>query len=288
MTVRRCLWWALLLALLATAAAGGWRSVRPEPPSVTAIAAQLRCPACQGESVAQSQSPTAAAMRDTIAQQLAAGRNAEQIQHWFVQRYGPDILVDPAHGPIGALLWLVPLATAALAGLLLVRARRRRVAQHDHPSPRRTPGTTRQYNLAATAVVLLVAVIAVTAPGGADDEAPADTLSTTLAVARSMEDAGRYAEAAGLYEDALRQRPDDRIRIRLAFTLIRCDRAGDAVTIARAVADREPADLQAVLVLGLAQRAAGDPAAADTLRRFLAAAPDDPSADQVRRLLAAS
>jgi hypothetical protein len=41
----------------------------------------------------------------------------------------------------------------------------------------------------------------------------------------------------------------------------------------------------ALLVLGLAQRDAHDPAATSTLRTFLAVAPNHPAAPQVRRLL---
>jgi cytochrome c-type biogenesis protein CcmH len=120
------------LALLAVAllflgaGTGVWRSAAPRTETAGTIAAGLLCPACQGESVAQSQSPMAAAMRDTIAQQLAAGRSPDQVRQWFVDRYGAQILTDPPHGGLGVLLWLIPAAALLILAVLFARVLRRR------------------------------------------------------------------------------------------------------------------------------------------------------------------
>jgi cytochrome c-type biogenesis protein CcmH/NrfF len=290
----------LLLAvalLLLAAGTAVWRSAAPVKEDAGTIAAQLVCPACQGESVAQSQSPMAAAMRDTIAQQLAAGRSADQVRQWFVDRYGRQILADPPHGGLGVLLWLLPAAAAAAMVLLFIRSLRRRAAppaaaatatSTGPASPRRA---RRAWDAVALAVVALVGAVALAAPhrgpaSGTASAAPAAT-SDLVDVARSLEGQGRYAEAAQVYQDVVEQQPaDDAIRLRLALTLLRANQPAAAAANARQVLAHAPGNTQALLMLGLAQRAAGSSEATATLRRFLAAAPQDPAAAEVRRLLA--
>lgn len=130
--------------------------------------------------------------------------------------------------------------------------------------------------------------MAVTAPrqhSGTPAAATPQPTTDLVTLGRSLEDQGRYAEAAEVYRDAVTQDPDDGVRLRLAFALLRSDQAAQAATVAGQVAARSPHDTQALLLLGLAQRAEGSAQAAATLRRFPRAAPNDPAADQVRRLL---
>lgn len=83
-----------------------------------AIAAQLRCPVCQNESVADSPAELAAQMRALIREQLAAGASDEQIVAYFVSRYGEWILLDPPRRGVFWIVWAAP-AAALLAGLLI-------------------------------------------------------------------------------------------------------------------------------------------------------------------------
>jgi cytochrome c-type biogenesis protein CcmH len=91
-----------------------------DPTSPTAQAAQLaselRCPDCQGLSVAESQTSAAQSIRDEIAAQLAAGRSMDEVRASFVQRYGEWILLSPS----GPLPWVVPLAGLLVGGGLLL------------------------------------------------------------------------------------------------------------------------------------------------------------------------
>jgi cytochrome c-type biogenesis protein CcmH/NrfF len=290
-TARRLVAYGLLVMVLATAGVAVWRSAAPRPETAGSIAADLLCPACQGESVAQSQSPMAAAMRVTIAQQLSAGRSAAQIRQYFVDRYGAGILADPPHGGLGVTLWLVPLLI--MTGLVLVAWRMRRRGPTEMPAPRpgqpRTGRSPRTWDVVAVAVVALVAVVAFASPRSSTPAATAapapQPAATLLTLGRSLESQGRYAEAADVYRDAVSQEPDDATRLRLAFALLRSDQPAAAATTAQQVLDHSPANSEALLLLGLAQRATGSPAATSTLRRFLAEAPDDPAAAQIRRLL---
>lgn len=123
----------LLLATLALAQApaGDDASVDPgitEPPlgdvpaeaaieaRTEALSTQLRCPVCQGLSVAASPSPAARAMRDRVRSLVAEGYTDEQITAYFVDRYGTWVLLAPPAEGVTWLLWLAP-AGAVLAGL---------------------------------------------------------------------------------------------------------------------------------------------------------------------------
>jgi len=88
------------------------------------IAADLRCPDCQGLSVADSNSASATEIRRQVDAQLSAGRSADQVKQSFVDRYGEWILLSPA-APIA---WLLPvgvlLAAIAILALWIGRAGR--------------------------------------------------------------------------------------------------------------------------------------------------------------------
>ncbi|MEV5768353.1 cytochrome c-type biogenesis protein, partial [Micromonospora sp. NPDC052213] len=125
---RHALGGAVLAVLLAAAVLGMVRAGQPAPRQdpVRSVAVGLRCPSCQGESVADSRSPIAAAMRQVVADQLAQGRDPDDIRRWFVQRYGEEVLADPpVRGP-GLLLWVVPALALLGAGYAAVRTLRPR------------------------------------------------------------------------------------------------------------------------------------------------------------------
>jgi cytochrome c-type biogenesis protein CcmH len=80
------------------------------------IAADLRCPDCQGLSVADSSSASAMEIRRQVDAQLSAGRSADQVKQSFVDRYGEWILLSPA-APIA---WLLPVGVLLAAVVVLV------------------------------------------------------------------------------------------------------------------------------------------------------------------------
>lgn len=103
-----------------------------------AIAARLRCPVCQNESVADSPSELAAQMRALIRDRLARGESEEQIVAYFVDRYGPWILLEPPRRGLLWVVWLTPAvalaAGTAVAAAYLRRSMRRRSGNAQEPT----------------------------------------------------------------------------------------------------------------------------------------------------------
>ncbi|HEX6506359.1 MAG TPA: cytochrome c-type biogenesis protein CcmH [Chloroflexota bacterium] len=100
--------WLLLLCALSLAAYGRPAATPSLSDRTLAVARELRCPVCQGESVADSQSGISQGMRAIIRQRLAAGQSPTQIKQYFVSRYGDKILLAPPSSGVGDLAWLAP------------------------------------------------------------------------------------------------------------------------------------------------------------------------------------
>lgn len=83
------------------------------------VASQLKCPICQGESVADSPSLISQQMRSVIRQQLQSGKSEQQVIQYFVDRYGSQIVWSPPWQGFTLLAWLVPIALL-LAGAFLL------------------------------------------------------------------------------------------------------------------------------------------------------------------------
>jgi cytochrome c-type biogenesis protein CcmH len=80
----------------------------------TRIARQLKCPACEGESVADSNTQLARDMRAEIRRRVAAGETDDAIIAYYVDRY-PDTSLRPDGDGIGFLVWGIPVIVIVLA-----------------------------------------------------------------------------------------------------------------------------------------------------------------------------
>ncbi len=85
----------------------------------------IRCPVCQGLSIADSSSDAAVAMRNRVRELVAAGYSDQQVLDFFAERYGEFILLAPPKEGMHWLLWVVPLGSVA-GGLFWLFARARR------------------------------------------------------------------------------------------------------------------------------------------------------------------
>jgi cytochrome c-type biogenesis protein CcmH len=102
---------------------------RPKGDRLYEVTARIRCPLCQGESVAESPSASARDITEQIRGQIAAGWSDRQIEQYYVDRFGEWILLDPPRTGGTLVLWTVPLVAVtggAIAVIALLEPGRRR------------------------------------------------------------------------------------------------------------------------------------------------------------------
>jgi cytochrome c-type biogenesis protein CcmH len=85
------------------------------------VASLLRCPVCQGLSVADSPSTMAQDMKQQVKELLARGYSQDQILAYFEHSYGQFVLLKPKFQGLALLVWVLPVA-ALIFGVVLVFA----------------------------------------------------------------------------------------------------------------------------------------------------------------------
>lgn len=106
------------------------------------VSALLRCPVCQGLSIADSPASMAVNMRREVRDLLAEGYSGDQVLAYFEKSYGEFVRLQPQFRGFNWLVWLAPVA-ALLVGVFVVMRFVRPVAHvdldvrgvvEDHPS----------------------------------------------------------------------------------------------------------------------------------------------------------
>ncbi|MDN5873847.1 MAG: cytochrome c-type biogenesis protein CcmH [Sinobacteraceae bacterium] len=120
----------LLSLTVAALAASASSDTNTLPPKLQAryqqITGELRCPICQNESIAVSQSKIAADLRRIVREKLRAGASDQQIRDYMISRYGLFAVYDPPLTMGTWLLWFGPLILLAIAAAVVFVALRRR------------------------------------------------------------------------------------------------------------------------------------------------------------------
>jgi len=80
------------------------------------ISGVLRCPVCQGLSVADSPSESARNMKRQIRAMVAAGYTEAQITEYFVGAYGDFVLMSPEKRGFNLFVWLAPVGVLLVGG----------------------------------------------------------------------------------------------------------------------------------------------------------------------------
>lgn len=109
---------ALAFALAPSASASAQR--------IAHLESLVRCPACEDLSVAQSNAPSAIAVRDEIARDVKAGWSDTTILTTIEDQYGTAILLSPRGSALDDLLWATPVAVLIVGLALFGRLARRR------------------------------------------------------------------------------------------------------------------------------------------------------------------
>ncbi|HUP21727.1 MAG TPA: cytochrome c-type biogenesis protein [Thermoanaerobaculia bacterium] len=98
-----------------------------------ALASELRCPVCQGLSIASSPSESAQAMRGQIRQLLADGYSPDQVVDYFERSYGEFVRLSPKPRGFNLVVFVLPVVALAV-GLFLVALTVRRRSAAELPS----------------------------------------------------------------------------------------------------------------------------------------------------------
>ncbi|MGV6808130.1 MAG: cytochrome c-type biogenesis protein [bacterium] len=97
---------------------------------------ELRCPKCQNQNLADSNSMIAEDLRAEVKRLLLEGKSDKQIKQFLVDRYGDFVLYRPPVKDTTWVLWLAPVALVLVGALvLLILVRRQRHAREDESPP---------------------------------------------------------------------------------------------------------------------------------------------------------
>ena len=121
----------LLFCLLPTLSYAGEAKDLAEDPvlekRMVGLAENLRCLVCQNESLASSHAELAEDLRREVREQMAQGKNDQEIIDYLVARYGDFVLYKPPVKSYTVLLWFGPFALLLIgAGVLVFQLRKRR------------------------------------------------------------------------------------------------------------------------------------------------------------------
>jgi cytochrome c-type biogenesis protein CcmH len=100
----------------------------------SAVAAQLRCPVCQGLSLQDSPSELAQSMRAVVRDQLAHGQTPDEVKAYFVSKYGEWILLAPKPSGFNLVAYAVPVLVILGGGALIFLAVRRWTSREEAAS----------------------------------------------------------------------------------------------------------------------------------------------------------
>jgi cytochrome c-type biogenesis protein CcmH len=125
-------WLAMAAVLVVALAAGVVDDGGPSTPEARArsLAETVACPACDGQSVAESDAAASRGIRTLIAERIEQGASDDAIRDELVATWGESILLTPDSSGVGGLVWVLPVVAlvVALAGVSYVFWRWRRTA----------------------------------------------------------------------------------------------------------------------------------------------------------------
>ena len=124
---------------------------------------QLRCPKCQNNSIADSNSMIATDLRQKVYELMQEGKSQKEIVDYMVARYGNFVTYDPPLTPLTILLWVMPVVAIGLGGwIIFARTRRRvRVKQEEFPDDVIPDGKRGGFGLFVPGIVVALGVGAV-------------------------------------------------------------------------------------------------------------------------------
>ena len=95
---------------------------------------ELRCPKCQNQNLADSNSPIAQDLRKEVYDMLIDGRSDGEIMTFMVERYGEFVLYRPRVSSITYALWFGPIVFVLIGGFVVYMFVRRKDDGPEHLS----------------------------------------------------------------------------------------------------------------------------------------------------------
>ena len=92
------------------------------------LTAELRCPKCQNNNLADSNASLAKDMRTKTYHMVIEGKTEDQIVKYWIDRFGNFVLYKPPVTLGTAILWVGPGLFVLFGGLIIVRNSRRKVS----------------------------------------------------------------------------------------------------------------------------------------------------------------
>lgn len=238
-----------------------------------AIEAQLRCPTCQGLSIADSPSTSATQMRALVREQLLAGASDEEAREFFVARYGRWILLDPPVSGTDLILWFAP--AVILAGGAALVTRRARAGRAPAAASRAwasggLPSVPRAGTLAIVGAMVLALALPIAVSVGPRLVGAEVSGRSVSQPAPSIEDLEAFIRAEPRDVEAL---------VGLGDALLAADRTSEATDRYKAALVLEPDNVGGLLGIGTILLAADRPdAAGPVFDRILVLSPHQPDA----------
>ena len=104
-----------------------------------ALASEIRCPVCQGQSVQASTAEAARNMKAQIEALVAAGYSDEEVLRYFEASYGEFIRMMPRAEGFNLLVWIIPALALLLGALATWRTIRRLGVEQPGQGSQSTP-----------------------------------------------------------------------------------------------------------------------------------------------------
>lgn len=82
---------------------------------------ELRCPKCQNNNLADSNSPLAIDLKEIVYEKILAGESQEEIVTYLKERYGDFISYRPPLNPSTWFIWFGPFILVAIGTILIFR-----------------------------------------------------------------------------------------------------------------------------------------------------------------------
>lgn len=115
---------AVALSFIVLGSSSGPAAEASPEERIESLSASIRCPFCNGESLADSQANVAADYRALIAEQVEQGMTDAEIIDEFAANFGDSFILDTSTSPWSIALWVIPVAALLIGGGVVLMMKR--------------------------------------------------------------------------------------------------------------------------------------------------------------------